>query len=215
MEIISSLYINPGLKKKNFLSYHTTWKQYLQFWFIYLTLTMGKTKNSIWQPITILWTLSKQNQIQTINKLLCGCLVNGPGRMSFSTMDTGFLLHWFGIFPTIWTRFFFYNHLYDTIKRSWCMKMVGYMCGLVTKSTKWHVHPAKTQISLGIRPVWSVFAVRMKKAWVLSYPLSAQWRPWSDWADAGRTCHFVGFVMRWLIFSCFIRFAFVCSEIKD
>ena len=24
-----------------------------------------------------------------------------------------------------------------------------------TKPTKWHVHPAKTQISLGIRPVWS------------------------------------------------------------
>ena len=30
----------------------------------------------------------------------------------------------------------------------------------------------------------SVFAVRMKKAWVLSYPLSAQRRLWSDWADA-------------------------------
>ena len=42
---------------------------------------------------------------------------------------------------------------------------------------------AKTEISLGICPVWSVFAVRMKKAWVLSYPLSAQWRLWSDWAD--------------------------------
>ena len=27
-----------------------------------------------------------------------------------------------------------------------------------------------------------VFAVRMKKAWVLSYPLSAQRIPWSDWA---------------------------------
>ena len=25
---------------------------------------------------------------------------------------------------------------------------------LMTKPTKWHVHPAKTQISLGIRPVW-------------------------------------------------------------
>ena len=25
----------------------------------------------------------------------------------------------------------------------------------MTKPTKWHVHPAKTQISLGIRPVWS------------------------------------------------------------
>ena len=29
-----------------------------------------------------------------------------------------------------------------------------------------------------------VFAVRMKKAWVLSYPLSAQRKLWSDWADA-------------------------------
>ena len=29
-----------------------------------------------------------------------------------------------------------------------------------------------------------VFAVRMKKAWVLSYPLSAQRRLWLDWADA-------------------------------
>ena len=28
------------------------------------------------------------------------------------------------------------------------------------------------------------FAVRMKKAWVLSYPLSAQQRLWSDWEDA-------------------------------
>ena len=30
----------------------------------------------------------------------------------------------------------------------------------------------------------SDFAVRMKKPWVLSYPLSAQRRLWSDWADA-------------------------------
>ena len=37
---------------------------------------------------------------------------------------------------------------------------------------------------LDIRPVWSVFAVRMKKVWVLSYPLSAQRRLWSDWVDA-------------------------------
>ena len=44
----------------------------------------------------------------------------------------------------------------------------------MTKPTKWHVCPAKTQISLGIRPVWSVFAYRMKKPWDLSYPLSAQ-----------------------------------------
>ena len=51
------------------------------------------------------------------------------------------------------------------------------------------VRPAKTQISLGSPPphppsLIRVFAVRMKKAWVLSYPLSAQRRLWSDWADA-------------------------------
>ena len=52
-----------------------------------------------------------------------------------------------------------------------------------------------------------VFAVRMKKAWVLSYPLSAKRRLWSDWADAQADLslrwahsHFVGFVMKRLIF---------------
>ena len=35
-----------------------------------------------------------------------------------------------------------------------------------------------------IPAVWSVFTVRMKKALVLSYPLSTQRRLWSDWADA-------------------------------
>ena len=29
------------------------------------------------------------------------------------------------------------------------------------KTNKVNVHPAKTQISLGMRPVWSVFAVRL------------------------------------------------------
>ena len=51
-----------------------------------------------------------------------------------------------------------------------------------------------------------VYAVRMKKPWALSYPLSAQRRLWSDWADAqadlSLRCahiHFVGFVVRRLI----------------
>ena len=88
------------------------------------------------------------------------------------------------------------------------------------KTNKVTVRPAKTQISLGIRPVWSVFAVpdqlgypsslirvfavRMRKAWVFSYP-SAQRRLWSDWADLSLRwthSHFVGFVIRRLI--CYI-----------
>ena len=53
-----------------------------------------------------------------------------------------------------------------------------------------------------------VFAVRMKKAWVLSYPLNAQRRLGSDWADAQADLslrwahsHFVSFVMSWLIYT--------------
>ena len=51
----------------------------------------------------------------------------------------------------------------------------------MTTPTKWHVGPVKTQISLGIRPVWSESAVRMKKVWVLSY-YWAHSKDWSDWA---------------------------------
>ena len=63
------------------------------------------------------------------------------------------------------------------------------------------MRPTKIQISLGIRPVWSVFTVRMKKHWVLGYPLSAQGRMmrlgrcpgWFVFAWCTR--YFIGFVM--------------------
>ena len=66
------------------------------------------------------------------------------------------------------------------------------MSHLMTKPTKWHVPPAKTQISLCIR---LVCAVHLKKAGVLSYPSSAQQRliRLGEWAFAGRSGHFVGF----------------------
>ena len=52
---------------------------------------------------------------------------------------------------------------------------------LVTKPTKWHVRPAKTQISLGIRPGWSPPSLCAQ--WVAKDP-SGQRKLWSDWADA-------------------------------
>ena len=39
--------------------------------------------------------------------------------------------------------------------RSSTVIKVDYMSRLISKPTKWHVRPAKTQISLGILPVWS------------------------------------------------------------
>ena len=56
--------------------------------------------------------------------------------------------------------------------------------------------------------LFRVFAVRMQKICVLSYPISAQRSLWLDWADAQPDLnlrwahtHFVGFDMSWLISS--------------
>ena len=72
------------------------------------------------------------------------------------------------------------------------------------KKTKWHVCPAKTQISLGIRPVWSESSLCTQ--WVAKDPsfLHADSKDSDQTGQmprlikvfAGRTCHFVGFVMR-------------------
>ena len=78
---------------------------------------------------------------------------------------------------------------------------------LMTKPSKWHVRPVKTQISLGIRPVWSVSSL---SAWRKLGSLATHWVHSEDsdqtgqmprliWVFAGRTDHFVGFVMRRLI----------------
>ena len=54
----------------------------------------------------------------------------------------------------------------------------------MTKQTKWHERPAKTQISLGIRPVWSESSLCAQ--WAAKDPrfLHADSKDWSDWADA-------------------------------
>ena len=94
------------------------------------------------------------------------------------------------------------------------------MSRIVTKPTKSHVRPTKTKISLGIRPVWSVFAVCLKKARILSYPLSAKqgsdqtWRmPRLIWVFAWRTCHFVGFVTMRLKYEVLSPFAIFFGDL--
>ena len=71
----------------------------------------------------------------------------------------------------------------------------------------WHVRPAKTQISLGICPVWSESSLStwrklgsLATNWACSEDSDLTgWMPRLIWVFAGCTCHFVGFVMRWLI----------------
>ena len=79
------------------------------------------------------------------------------------------------------------------------------MSRFMTKPTKLHVCPAKTQISLGIHLVWLEFSL---SAWRKLGSLATHWassEDWSDWGDAQADLslrwahsHFVGFVMRWL-----------------
>ena len=71
-------------------------------------------------------------------------------------------------------------------------------CHLHTKLTKWHVHPAKTLMSLDIRPVWSASSL---SAWRKLGSLATHWAHSKDseslhWAHT----HFIGFVMRWLLY---------------
>ena len=83
-------------------------------------------------------------------------------------------------------------YLYKILEMSLCM----------TKPTKWPVHPAKTRIGLGIRPVWSESSL---SAWRIIGSLATHKvhsKDWSDWAHAKtdlslRRAHsyFVGFVM--------------------
>ena len=64
----------------------------------------------------------------------------------------------------------------------------GHLNRLMTKPTKWHVRPAKIQISLGIRPVWSESSLSAwRKLRSLATHLVHSEDSWSDWADAQAT----------------------------
>ena len=77
------------------------------------------------------------------------------------------------------------------------------------KTKKVSVRPAKTQISLGISLVWSESSLSTRSrfgSWATTkahseYSSDQTWRmPRLIWVFAGRTSHFVGFVMRRLIY---------------
>ena len=116
------------------------------------------------------------------------------------------------------------SYLYES---SYCIKETVYqrviadeMCFLLFEkhnsiwATTWQNQqnecaPSKDSDQPGHPPcLIRVFAAHMKKHWVLIYPMSAQWRLWSDWADAQvdlslrwAHTHFVRFVMSRLIYT--------------
>ena len=89
------------------------------------------------------------------------------------------------------------------------------------KTNEMSVGPAKTDQPGHSPSLIRIFAVRMKKAWVLNYLLSAQRRLWSDWADAQADLslpwaytQFAGFVTSQLKFRFFVRCLNACMYVS-
>ena len=89
------------------------------------------------------------------------------------------------------------------------------MSRLITKLTKWHVRPAKTQISLGIRPVWSESSL---SAWRKLGSLATRWAHSEDSDQTGRMPRliwvFAGFTIILLVLSWGGSYVMVYSGIR-
>ena len=117
-----------------------------------------------------------------------------------------------------WVFFPYYGLFYDYFVENPCTTL--HMSRLMTTPTKRSVRPAKTQISLGIRQVWSessLCAFGVAKDPNFHHADSEGWRmPRLIWVFAGRTGHFVGVVMRRLIlhhsFLTCESFSFLCCD---
>ena len=99
--------------------------------------------------------------------------------------------------------------------KNWCLTYWShsfyYTCiwaALSTKPTKWYLRPAKTEVNLGIRPVWSGSSLstwgKLKSLAIIRAHSEASdqtgWMSRLIWVFAGRKGHFVAFVMRRLMF---------------
>ena len=80
-----------------------------------------------------------------------------------------------------WQKYF-ENRMWISVSASDDVEWNHLSC-LVTKPTKWHVRPAKTQISLGIRPVWSE---SLLSAWRKLGSLATDWAHSEDSDQTGR-----------------------------
>ena len=88
--------------------------------------------------------------------------------------------------------------LYSLPNGRFLLKLHSYNWATMKKPTKWHVCPSKTQISLGIRLVWSESSL---SAWQSTEPLATHWvhsegsdqtvlMPMLIWAFAGCIDHY-------------------------
>ena len=108
-----------------------------------------------------------------------------------------------------------------TMIRLCCCKAGLILCRVhmsrsMTKPIKWHVHPAKTQISLGIRPVWSDSS--LPASWVAKdqcFFMRTE-KLWSVWADpkANLSLHWAYRSFYWLQRLNYVTVGFAVPRLK-
>ena len=138
---------------------------------------------------------SKQFWTKTLIRLICAFVVRIWHKQVFwccgSFYKTAFLFEYsYAWTDQIIATSFCSDILWEIMGMHWLFRTTlfsainGDMSRQVTKPTKWQVHPAKTQIRLGICPVWSESLLGAQ--WGAKDPsfIQADSKDWSDWADA-------------------------------
>ena len=144
------------------------------------------------------------NRFKTLSKLRCVVVLHFDRLVCFYVYATDILLACLRLANLIVIELFTWL---STRVPAWC-RFLGFLfhshlSHVMTKPTKWHVRPAKTQISLGIRPICSESSLSTCKK---LGSLATHWAHSEDWSDLAEVqadlglrwahSHFVSFVMR-------------------
>ena len=193
------------------------------------------TQRKLWNDFMIWfrwdWILP-WSQVSMLHTIISTIMHFNSTTTKIKSLVTSLSFHALKMTDSSTTNFYCCPHLVFKLYSQFHLLFTIKLSRLVTKPAKWSVRPAKTQISLGIHPVWSESSQCAQ--WVAKDPLlfhahskdsdQTGQMPRLIWVFAGRKCHFVGFVVRQLIVYdqlqqdmaqfpfCLLYFQSVCSS---
>ena len=122
----------------------------------------------------------------------------------FNVIDAKYYCSWFlaeQLYKRVLTCIYYVLSVYPRLRKQW---QNWYMSLRMTKPTKWHMHPVKTQISLGIRPVW---LESLLSAWRKLGSLATHWVHSEDSDHTGHSPSLI-----W-VFARHTLFCWFCHEV--
>ena len=97
----------------------------------------------------------------------------------------------------------------ENMSREWhvfSINLTKLMSRLMTKPTKWPLRPVKTQINLGVCPVW---LESLLSAWRNIGSSATHWAHCEDWSDCADAQ--ADLSLRWVLWS----FCWICHEVAE